>query len=279
MEHNEIKKYYSSEIEKNRLELDFFQLEGIRTKEIISRYLDSDKKRIIDIGGGAGYYSFWLKEIGYEISLIDISPKNIELAKEKSINANLKLDRIEIGDATNLKMDNEQFDIALLLGPLYHLTKKDLRIKALEEAKRVLRPGGVIICAIISRYASLFDGFNRDLVLDNEFEKIVINDLKSGVHENKTDNPEYFTTAYFHKPDELKSEIIASGLTFEKLVAIESLGWIVNDFKHKRENKIYMDKLLNMIRLIEEDVNILAMSPHILGIAKKPHTANNVYNS
>lgn len=276
MEQNDIRKYYSSEIEKNRLELEFFQLEGIRTKEIISRYLDSDKKRIIDIGGGVGYYSFWLKEKGFDISLIDISPKNIELAKEKLINEHLKLDRIEVGDATNLKIADEQFDIALLLGPLYHLTNKDLRIKALEEAKRVLKPGGILICAIISRYASLFDGFNRDLILDNEFEKIVINDLKSGIHKNSTDNPEYFTTAYFHTPNDLKNEIIESGLTYEKLVAIESFGWIVNDFKQKKDNKIYMDKLLNILRLIEEDENILAMSPHILGIARKPHTANNV---
>lgn len=276
MEQNDIRKYYSSEIEKNRLELEFFQLEGIRTKEIISRYLDSDKKRIIDIGGGAGYYSFWLKEKGFDISLIDISPKNIELAKEKSINEHLKLDRIEVGDATNLKIADEQFDIALLLGPLYHLTNKDLRINALKEAKRVLKPGGILICAIISRYASLFDGFNRDLILDNAFEKIVINDLKSGIHKNSTDNPEYFTTAYFHTPNDLKNEIIESGLTYEKLIAIESFGWIVNDFKQKKDNKIYMEKLLNILRLIEEDENILAMSPHILGIARKPHTAKNV---
>jgi len=68
------------------------------------------------------------------------------------------LDKIEVGDATELKEEKDQYDIALLLGPLYHLTHRDLRLKALMEAKRVLKPNGVLICAVISRYASLFDG-------------------------------------------------------------------------------------------------------------------------
>jgi len=61
---------------------------------------------------------------------------------------------------------------------------------------------------------------------------------------------------------------------FDKLIAIESFGWIINDFKHKIENEIYMDKLLRMIKLVEEDKNIIAVSPHIMGIARKPHIAN-----
>lgn len=184
------------------------------------------------------------------------------------------MDKIEVGDATELKEEKDQYDIALLLGPLYHLTHRDLRLKALMEAKRVLKPNGVLICAVISRYASLFDGFNRGLINDNEFEKIVTDDLKNGVHKNNTGNPEYFTTSYFHTPHDIKTEIIESGFVFDKLIAIESFGWIINDFKHKIENEIYMDKLLRMIKLVEEDKNIIAVSPHIMGIARKPHIAN-----
>ena len=270
-----IKEYYANEIEKDRLELDLFHLEGIRTKEIISRYLSAGKSKIIDIGGGAGFYSFWLKEKGHEVNLVDISPKNITLAKQKTAETNVHLDKVEVGDATKLHVKNEQFDIALLLGPLYHLIEKNLRIKALSEAKRVLKPNGTLICAAISRYASLFDGFNRDLVNDSEFEEIMVNDLKNGIHINNTDNPEYFTTAYFHTPNEIKNEIIESGFNFEKLLAVESFGWIIDDFKNKKENKAYMGKLLKTIKLVEEDTNIIAMSPHMLGIAKKPSDTGN----
>ena len=123
--------------------------------------------------------------------------------------------------------------MVLLLGPLYHLIKKEERVKALAEAKRILKPKGFILSAVISRYASLFDGFKRDLIVDDRFEKILVDDLNTGVHLNKTDHPEYFTTAYFHTPAEIKQEIIESGLQFETLIAVESFGWIVDNFQRK----------------------------------------------
>ena len=165
MNRDDILKYYSFEIEKNRLEHELFQLEGIRTKEIIGRYIQNKKLKIIDIGGGAGFYSFWLKEQGHNVSLIDLSPVNIELAKAYSDNKQIKLDRIEIGDAIKLNSNDKEFDIALLMGPLYHLINKEDRLKALSEVQRILKPGGIVICAFISRYASLFDTFDRDLIL------------------------------------------------------------------------------------------------------------------
>ncbi|MBK8551582.1 MAG: hypothetical protein IPL53_11180 [Ignavibacteria bacterium] len=86
MDRKNINQYYSNEHEKDRLELEFFKLEGIRTKEIVSRYLSKDKMNIIDVGGGAGYYAFWLQEKGHSVSLIDLSPVNIELVNKHSLN-------------------------------------------------------------------------------------------------------------------------------------------------------------------------------------------------
>ena len=145
----EVKNYYAGKVEKGRLNLEIFQLEGIRTKEIITRYIpDNSEKNIIDIGGGPGYYSLWLKSKGHNVHLIDLSPENIELAKGNEIESNIKLDSIEAGDATDLPYENDQFDVALLLGPLYHLIERKDRIEALSEAKRVLKPGGILICAV-----------------------------------------------------------------------------------------------------------------------------------
>jgi len=112
MNKEEIKKHYSSGIEQNRLEHELFQLEGIRTKEIISRYIHDSKMDIIDIGGGPGYYSFWLKEKGHHVSLIDFTPKNIELAKEYTETNKIRLDRLQVGDATHLDFEDNSFDIA-----------------------------------------------------------------------------------------------------------------------------------------------------------------------
>ncbi|MFI5237774.1 MAG: class I SAM-dependent methyltransferase [Ignavibacteriales bacterium] len=269
MDSNKIKQYYNAEIEKNRLELDFFMLEGIRTKEIISRYLSKSKMNIIDIGGGAGYYSFWLQEMGHQVSLVDLSPKNIELAKNYSLTTGIQLAHSDIGDATELNFKKEEFDLVLLCGPLYHLIDKEDRLKALSEAKRILKPGGILLTAVISRYASLIDGFKRDLITDDHFEKILIDDLKTGIHLNPTENLEYFTTAYFHTPSEIKSEIIESKLKFDKLIAIESFGWFVNNFKEKSGDLNYMNKLQKIINLVETNDDIIAISPHIMAVARK----------
>ena len=269
MERDKIKKYYSTEIEKDRLEVDLFKLEGIRTKEIIERYLSRESMRIADIGGGAGHYAFWLQEKGHHVSLVDLSPKNIELATMFSQDTGIQLTDLEVGDATNLNFKDGQFDLALLLGPLYHLVDRNERIKALSEAKRVLTTGGTLLVAVISRYASLIDGFKRDLIIDDHFEKLLINDLQTGVHLNETENLEYFTTAYFHTPSEIMTEIAESKLKFEKLIAIESFGWIADNFNEKSADLNYMNKLRKIITMVETNSDIIAMSPHILAVAKK----------
>jgi ubiquinone/menaquinone biosynthesis C-methylase UbiE len=244
MDRSKIYEYYAHQIEANRLDMEGFKLEGIRTKEIIERYLQKENLEILDVGGGAGYYSFWLQEKGHQVSLVDLSPTNIDLVKERCQSIRNPLKRIEIGDAVNLNFSNDQFDIVLLLGPLYHLTDRDDRIKALSEARRVLKQGGVLIAAVITRYASLIDGFQRDLVHDDRFYDLLKNDLKTGIHENKTDNLEYFTTAYFHKPGEVPTEIEESQLKFDKLIPVESFGWIVSNFNEKEKDPAYMRKLL-----------------------------------
>lgn len=269
MNRDEIKKYYSSEIEKNRLNLEIFRLEGLRTKEIIGRFLIKPGLNILDVGGGAGFYSYWLTELGHTVSLVDLSPKNIELADEYAKQHQIFLKTCETGDATNLNFPDDQFDIVLLLGPLYHLTEEKERINALSEAKRVLKPGGILLAAVISKYASLIDGLKRNLISDDDFEKILINDLQTGVHINDTGNPEYFTTAFFHTPDQIRNEIIKCELKFEKLIAIESIGWIVDDFNEKSKDEHYMSKMQRLVNIVESNDDLIAMSPHIMAIARK----------
>jgi len=89
------------------------------------------------------------------------------------------------------------------------------------------------------------------------------------VHQNQTGNPEYFTTAYFHTPAEIEDEIREAGWRYNALMAIESFGWIVNNFGEKQNDSLYMEKLLNTIRMVETDAHLMAMSPHIMAVAYK----------
>ena len=107
------------------------------------------------------------------------------------------------------------------------------------------------------------------MVIDDDFENILVNDLQTGVHLNDTAKREYFTTAYFHTPAEIKREIGESGLRFEKLIAIESFGWIADNFQEKSTNSGYMNKLLKFISMVETNDDIIAMSPHIMAVAVK----------
>ncbi len=93
--------------------------------------------------------------------------------------------------------------------------------------------------------------------------------MKTGLHLNETGNPEYFTTAYFHTPKEIIAEIAESALIFEKLISIESFGWMVTDFNKKEKDKNYMKKLSEVISMVESNEDLIAISPHIIAIARK----------
>ena len=207
--------------------------------------------------------------MGHRVTLFDLTPEHIEWATLHAQQSGIQLTNAMVGDAMQMNMKDEQFDIALLFGPLYHLTEKKERVKALSETARVLKPGGIMLAAIISRYASLIDGFKRNLVDDDRFFSILTNDLQNGIHINKTENPEYFTTAFFHTISAIKEEVMEAGLQFKKLVAVESFAWIVDDFGKRLSDEKYMSKLNGIISQVESNEDLVAMSPHIIVVAEK----------
>ena len=216
-----------------------------------------------------GFRLALIRRVGSRGNACLLTSKVIELAKKYSVTSGIALKGYETGDVVDTGFSNEQFDIVLLLGPLYHLTDRAERIKALSEARRILKQGGILLSAVISRYASLFDGFKRDLVLDPLFFQLLKDDLHTGIHLNKTENLEYFTTAYFHTAKEIIAEIAESGLAFEKLIAVESFGWFINEFSEKLKDAVYMERFLSILRTVESNEDLLAMSPHIIAVARK----------
>lgn len=156
MDRDVIRYYEELENESERLDKGTARLEGDRTREILREHLPAPPARILDAGGGPGAYAFWLAEQSYEVHLLDIVPRHIEQAKERDTGGILK--STAVGDARNLDFETHSMDAVLLMGPLYHLHERPDRIAALEESRRVLKPGGVLCCAAISRFASLLDG-------------------------------------------------------------------------------------------------------------------------
>lgn len=208
----EVVRFYAEADEATRLRLGWFQLEHARTQELILRHLTPAPATILDVGGGGGIYSCWLASRGYQVHLIDPVPKHVEQARAASAaQKEHPLASAEIGDARLLPQVEASTDAMLLLGPLYHLVERDDRLACLREAYRVLRPGGMIWGAGISRFASLLDSLSHGFFDDPEFAPIVTRDLEDGQHRNPTANPVYFTNAYFHKPGELSREFLSAG--------------------------------------------------------------------
>ncbi len=244
-------------------------LEYLRCKEIISRYLESYCMSILDVGGATGAFSFWLSSLGHSVNLIDFTPKHISIAQEHEKSKEIKLASMIVGDARELPFDDEQFDLVLLMGPLYHLAQKMDRIKAIKEAFRVLKPNGRIISEYISRYASMVDGFNFGLIDDPDFISIMNRDIKTGLHIDTSMSKQYFTNSYFHHPNEVSDELQEGGFIFEDLIAVTSIGNMISNLNDKFEDVKFKETLLNTLRLIEKEPSIMGISSHFIGVGRK----------
>jgi hypothetical protein len=156
----------------------------------------------------------------------------------------------------------------LLLGPLYHLTEHDDRIAALREAARITQPGGHIFAAAISRFASLLDGLERGFIADPAFRAIMTEDLRSGQHRNPDNIPHYFTTAYFHRPEELRAEFEAAGLRHLQTLAIEGPAAYIPRVLDQWDDPDWREQVLAALRRIEDEPELLGASPHLLAIGQ-----------
>lgn len=256
--------FYQNYNEDDRMKIN--PLEYIRCKEIIARYLSNDNMAVLDVGGATGAFSFWLAQLGHKVSLVDFTSKHTEIARLRQNEIGVSLESIETADARELPYTNDSFDVVLLMGPLYHLVDRADRIKALKEAYRVLKPGGILICEVISRFASMIDGFNYELITDVEFLSIMEKDIKTGLHQDTSKSKQYFTDAYFHHADEVPQELEDSGFGFQELIAVTSFGSIIQDINDKIMDEKYLNILLSTIKLVENDRSLMGISSHYIGI-------------
>ena len=268
---DEIVRHYTEADEASRLRTGWFQLEQARTQELILRHLQRAPATVLDVGGGAGAYACWLAPRGYQVHLVDPVLRHVEQAQAASSKQpQHPLASVAIGDARKLEHADQTVDAVLLLGPMYHLTERKDRLTALREAYRVLRSGGVIWAAAISRFASLLDSLSGGFFDHAEFAAILERDLAEGQHRNPTDNLTYFTDAFFHLPDELAAEIKEAGYELLELAAIEGPGWLARDFTRLWNHPTQRERLLASLRRVEHEPTLLGASSHIMAIGRKP---------
>jgi SAM-dependent methyltransferase len=257
----EILRYYQAGLEADRLSSPFFEWERIRTLDLLARFLPPAPAHVLDVGGAAGAYAFPLAEMGYVVDLLDPMPLHIEQARQRAISAASAPRSFQVADARAIPSDDGVMDAVLMFGPLYHLDDRGDRLRAIGEARRVLRPGGVLMAVAISRFASAMDGMARGLIRDPEFVRIVEHDLQTGEHRNPTGHQDYFTNAFFHHPDEFQQELVEGGFPSAKLYAIEGPIWT--------PELQAAEPLMAILRSLENEGTLIGASAHIMGIGRK----------
>lgn len=251
--------YYARGREAGRLHAGAGRLEFWRTRELLDRWLPSPPATVLDVGGGAGVYSVPLAEAGYDVHLLDPVPLHVEQARAAGVVS------AQRGDARDLPFADGSADAVLLLGPLYHLTARENRVRAGREAFRVLRPGGVVVAAAISRWSSAVDAVLRGWITDDAFAAVVAQDLTDGQHRNPAAVPGWFTTAYFHRPDELTAELTEAGFAVTGPVAVEGLAGLAGDrLTSLLDDPVTRERLLDLVRRTESEPALLGMAGHLL---------------
>lgn len=267
----DIERYYLRGREDARLRIGNGKLELQRVRELMTRFLPPAPAVIFDVGGGTGIHAFWLAGRGYEVHLLDVVPNHIEDAlMAAAAGPEAALAEAVVGDARALPWRDGAADAVLFFGPLYHLTLGQDRRVALREARRVLRPGGTLLAAAISRFASALDGVREGYLLDPAFAAIVDGDLTDGQHRNPTGRPEYFMDTFFHHPGELGREVAEAGFEDVSVLGIEGPGWLAPDFDALWDDPDGRERLLQIARRLEAEPALAGLSAHLLAAAKRP---------
>ena len=137
--------YYTTHNEDARLTSKHGMVEFLTTIHYVEKYLKPGM-RILEIGAGTGRYSHYFAQNGYDVDAVELMECNIEVFKANTKDGeNIT---VQQGDAVDLQnIPSDQYDITLLLGPMYHLYTDEDKIAAMSEAIRVTKKGGIVFAA------------------------------------------------------------------------------------------------------------------------------------
>lgn len=267
---DKVKKYYRDFDEKNRLQNDSSgKLEFDMTMKILEKYLQNESL-ILDLGGGAGAYSFPLADKGHKMYLADLSEDLINQAKEqKAKENNQSIISCDVVNATNLNIyEDNQFDVVLLFGPLYHLLEENEREQCISEVNRVLKPGGKIFASFIPYLSGSI------AIVDRYFkhpEQVDINNLSEVFNTGKFNNSSSmgFQEGYYPTTEEIESLFMNNG--FEKIIirSIRGFGYEKEDSIYKIEDREIFNKVIELINEYSDNSSIIDTCGHAIYVGIK----------
>jgi SAM-dependent methyltransferase len=110
---------------------------------LVAAVVEAQPRRILEVGCGWGELAEWVgRETGAEVVAVDLSPRMVELTRERGVEA-------QLGDVQELPFADGEFDVAIAAWMLYHVPDLD---RGIAELARVLRPSGRLVVATNSRF-------------------------------------------------------------------------------------------------------------------------------
>ncbi|PEJ48456.1 SAM-dependent methyltransferase [Bacillus sp. AFS002410] len=228
---------------------------------------------ILDNGAGPGKYSMELAKDGYRVTLTDLTPRLVEIAKNKALEFQLdrQFDGFYSADARELSMfSDEQFDASLMLGPMYHLQEEKDRIQAVNELNRVTKKNGLVFVAFMPRIRHVFSSLlSPNNWRPNDNMDTILEFSQSGCFNHADEGR--FTGAYYFNIEDINPFMEQQG--FETLELIGSnVGTILNDeswnyWRNKGESEV--EKIISLLIEKATDPYILGTSSHLLYIGMK----------
>jgi len=267
---NAVEAHYDSDPAREWERLERHRTEFAVTARVLAEHLPPPPAQILDVGSGPGRYALHLTRLGYRVVLLDLSRKSLDLALEMATREGIYLPPPVQGDATALPEDYAgQFDAVLLMGPLYHLLDAADRLAAVREAYRVLRPGGLVFAAFITRFAPLRDVaiHSPQWIIDNpeRFRQL----LEEGL------NPAYessgFPDSYFARPEEIAPLMAAGGFQMLDLLGLEGIIAGHEETVNALEGEAWAAWLALNYRLGREPA-LYAAADHLLYVGARPAT-------
>jgi len=262
-----VEQFYDANVQREWERLDRHRTEFAVTLRALQDYLPQPPARIVDIGCGPGRYAIAITQQGHSVTLVDLSAANLDFARRKAQEIGIELAGYVHANATNLSsVETGVYDAALLMGPLYHLIESTDRRKAANEAARVLRPGGVIFAAIITRYAAIrWAAKNAPTYIieqQEDFERI----MKTGVNLAQPDSR--FTNAYFMPPSELPPLMEDCGFETINLIACEGAISMIDEQVNDLDGEAWQ-AWVDVNYQVGKDPSVHGAAEHLLYVGKK----------
>lgn len=262
-----IANYYNNSALNEWARLDRHRTEFAITLRAIKDYAPPVPAKILDCGGGPGRYAIELTKQGYEVALFDLSPINLSVARTQAHAASVALSAYEQGTATDLSRFSEaSFDAVLLMGPLYHLLTPEDRVQALHEAKRVLKPKGVLFASFVTQYAALrfFAKDSPDWILQHPHEMEVF--WQTGVFPTiRNDGTEFM--AYFAPPASVQPLVESVGFNVQTILACEGTVSMIDEKINTLEGELWQ-AWVDLNYRVAADPSLHGACEHLLCVAK-----------